>query len=364
MTALIVVSYIGDMSYFVYNSSFNSISTQEAPPLMATLTSGRYHLKCTQLANLPAPIWDAYVAVQDKKIYLAGGGSPDVDAKYQVYVYDVNTDLWGQLPPLGHFLGIPCVIGGRLAIIGGRLNVTSTTTKKVSTFDEASQTWISYYPDLVSDRYRPGVVTHLEYVIVAGGLYNFEADIEILNWIENSHWRIIPINLPEPMWNFTPTVSNDYMVIVGFSEGNFSKHRSTKAYKIPITKIATSESIDQPQTSHDGPTKWITMTSAFNKFTAFIPNSVPPMVVGGTDESGTIPTSDVMMYDDASSSWRKIASLSSARSEVAIATINDNAIIIFGGCTRGGSSIISRAASLSTVELGQVKINKPTLVEF
>ena len=329
---------------------------------MPTLTSGRYHIKWTQLANLPAPIWDAYIAVQDKKIYLAGGGSRVDDAFDQVYVYDVNTDQWGQLPLSGHYLGIPCIIGGRLTIIGGRLGDTSTSTKKVSTFDEASQAWTSYYPDLLSVRNRPGVVTYLEYVILAGGtksnriVYN---DIEILDWIENSHWRAVSINLPEPMWNFTPTVSNDYLVIVGFCDA--SLNRSEDAYKIPVANITNA--IGQQQAINDS-TKWIKMTSAINTFSAFIPNSVPPMVVGGTDESGTIPTSDIMMYDDASNSWRKIASLSSARSEVAVAIINNNAIIVFGGCTRGGNSLISKVTSLSTVELGQVKINKPTIIQF
>ena len=37
---------------------------------MLTLTSGRYHIKWTQLADLPAPLYDAYVAVQDKKYTL------------------------------------------------------------------------------------------------------------------------------------------------------------------------------------------------------------------------------------------------------------------------------------------------------
>ena len=30
---------------------------------MPALSSGRYHIKWTQLANLPIPLYDAYVAV-------------------------------------------------------------------------------------------------------------------------------------------------------------------------------------------------------------------------------------------------------------------------------------------------------------
>ena len=142
--------------------------TQDSPPLIPALTSGKYHMKWTQLADLPAPLFDAYITVQCHKIYVIGS-SPDASAKHDVYVYDINTDQWGQLPPSGHYYGIPHIIGGKLVIIGGRLSATKKITNKVSTFDEDSQTWTSYYPDLLSVRSKPGVVSHLEYVIVAGG---------------------------------------------------------------------------------------------------------------------------------------------------------------------------------------------------
>ena len=90
---------------------------------MPALTSGRYHIKWTQLADLPAPLFDADVTVQHHKIYVTGV-SPVEDAEHQVYVYDINTDQWGQLPPSGHYYGIPHIIGGKFAIIGGRLSAT------------------------------------------------------------------------------------------------------------------------------------------------------------------------------------------------------------------------------------------------
>jgi len=136
---------------------------------MPALTSGRYHVKWTWLANLPVPLYDVYAAVQHHNIYVMGC-SPIEDAEYQVYVYNINTDQWGQLPLSGHFYGIPHIIGGKLAIIGGCLSATNKRTNKVSTFDEDTQTWTSYYPDLLSVRSKPGVVSHLEHVIVAGGV--------------------------------------------------------------------------------------------------------------------------------------------------------------------------------------------------
>ena len=209
-------------------------------------------------------------------------------------------------------------------------------TNKVSTFDETSQTWKPYYPDLLSVRSKPGVVTHLEHVIVAGGGNTatvVQDDIEVLNWVENSRWRKVSINLPVPMYDFTPIIADDHYVIVGYYDADMKTNRS--AYKIPVNEITRLG--DQQQTS-DTPTKWITMTSATHWDTALVPSSSPPVVVGGQDQSGT--TSDIKMYDDSSKSWKNISSLSSGRSSVAIAAVSNNAIIVIGGYTKGGSALL------------------------
>ena len=317
---------------------------------MPTLTSDRYHIKWTQLANIPAPMYGAYTAVQDKKVYVAGGDSPDDDAEHQVYVYYINTDQWGQLPPPGHYYGVPHIIGGKLAIIGGHLSANKQRTKKVSTFDEINQTWTCHYPDLLSCRSKPGVVTNLEHVIVAGGMNGDDTpvtqdDIEVLNWVENSHWKKVSIKLPVPMDCFIPIIVVGYLYIVGHSGVDNKVYND--AYKIPVVDIIRSG--DQQLTS-DTPTKWITMTPSDHYYTAIVPNSSPPVVVGGRDQYAIkTTTSDIKML---SRSWRNTtASLSSARSSVAIATINDNAIIVIGGCAKGGEDALS--SSLTTVELGQ-----------
>ena len=172
------------------------------------------------MADLPAPLYNTYVAVQYHKFYVTGDSRVEY-AQNQVYVYDINTDQWSQLPPSGHYYGIPHIIGGKLAIIGGRLSATKKMTNKVSTFDEDSQTWTSYYPDMLSVRSKPGVVSHQEHVIVAGGGLDdivTHKDIEVLNWIEKSSWTKATITLPEPMWNFTPVISDEHVLIVGFSD--------------------------------------------------------------------------------------------------------------------------------------------------
>ena len=331
--------------------------TQEAFPLMPALTSGRYGIKWTQLADLPAPLLSAYVAVQHHNIYVTGDASLVEDNQHQVYVYDINNDQWGQLPPSGHYFGIPHIIDGKLVIIGGRLSATKKRTNKVSTFDEDSQTWTSYYPDLLSVRSKPGVVSHLEYVIVAGGTKSTSEDddipvvlddIEVLNWIENSHWVKVFIELPVPMYAFTPTItSDDHLLIVGYGSADMS--HNNRAYKIPTTNITAS--IDRQHNSNT-PTKWAKLTAVDQFHTAPVPGSSPPVVVGG--QLLGIPTADIKIYDN--KPWKNIGSLSSARSAVAVAVVYNNAIIIIGGCTKGDTVANAKSSSVTIVELGQAEL--------
>ena len=319
---------------------------------MPALTSGRYHIKWTRLADLPVPLCFAHIAVRHHKIYVAGSDSLVEDAIHQVYVYDINTDQWGQLPPSGHFKGTPHIIGGKLVIIGGRLSATKKMTNKVSTFDEDSQTWTSYYPDLLSVRSRPGVVSHLEHVIVAGGGLDDDSDhddIEVLNWTENSHWRKVSIKLPVPMFGFTPIVSDDHLLIVGYGGGDRIRYKD--CYKIPVAIIIAS--IDQQHNS-DIPTQWTKLTVTDHWGTALVPSSSPPVVVGGQGRDKTGTTADIKMYDNSNKSWKKIGSLSSARSYAAVAAVYNSAVIIIGGCTELYTT--SNAESSTEVELGQAEL--------
>ena len=338
------------------------LSTQEGPPLLPALACGRYHIKWTQMADLPAPLYDAYVTVQNHKIYVTGD-SPVEDAVHQVYVYDINTGQWGQLPPSGHYKGIPHIIGGKLVIIGGHrcLSATKKITNKISTFDEDSQTWTSYYPDLLSVRSRPGVVSHLEHVIVAGGTKPraedddtpvVQDDIEIFNWIENSHWRKVSIKLPSRMFNFTPIISDDNLLIVGYYGADIKSYNG--AYKIPVVNVTGSV---YQQHNSDTPTKWTKLTLVDHWCTALIPSSSPPVVVGGEDKDD-ITTADIKMYDNSNNSWKKIGSLSSARSSAAVAAVYNNAsaIIIIGGCTTGDSMANTKSSIVTVVELGQAEL--------
>ena len=332
---------------------------------MPALTSGRYHIKWTQLTDLPVPMHNACAAVQHHKIYVTGS-SPVENAEHQIHVYDINTHQWNQLPPSGHYYGIPHIIGGKLAVIGGRLSATKKMTNKVSTFDEVTQSWTSYYPNLLSVRNKPGVVSHLEHVIVVGGVgihprakdndsteHIVRDDIEILNWIERSHWIKVSINLPDHMWVLTPIICDNHLVIVGYCGADMKTYKD--AYKMPIANITASV---YQNYNTDTSAKWTILTPADHWCTALVPSSSPLVVVGGRSKitKGSRPTSDINMYDYSNKSWKKIGSLSPAISMTAVAVVYDNAVVIIGGCTKGGTIENAKSSSLTVVDLGQAEL--------
>ena len=298
------------------------------------------------MADLPVPLYDVRVAVQHHKVY-ATGLSPVEDAKHQVYVYNIDSNQWDQLPPSGHFSGVPHIIGDKLAIIGGHLSASKKMTNKVSTFDEDSQTWTFYYPDLLSVRSRPGVVSHLEHVIVAGGKLDnntVQDDIEVLNWMKNSHWRRIPFKLPVPMYDFNPTISDDHMIIVGYTSTD--RRPEWGACKLPVANITD-------QQHSDTSSRWTHLTPVTHSFTALVPSSSPPVIVGGWKGSDKTSTADIKMYDNSDHSWKKIGSLSSPKCVVGVAAVHNNAIIVIGGCTKGDHKVNYISSCLTVVELGQ-----------
>ena len=335
----------------------NQVTLQNAPPLMPAVVNGGHHIKWTPLADLPVPMWNLYAAVRDTDVYVAGGDSPIREAKHHVYHYSLSNDQWSQLPPPNHYYGIPHIIGNRLAIIGGRLSNTKERTNKVSTFDDVTQTWISFYPNMLSVRNRPGVVSHLEYTIVAGGGKGEDApiiqdDIEILNWVENSHWRKLSITLPEVMSTFIPTIIDDHLFIVGYTDGNLS--RNNNAYKISLVDVMAS--IDQGNNQVCGTAKWSKMPPTKHWFTALVPSLSPLLVVGGWEKDGTATTADINMYEYSEQSWKKVGTMTFARSLVAVAMISDNAIIVIGGYTKGGSIDNANSSTVTTVALGQAEM--------
>ena len=320
---------------------------------MPALQSGCYELTWEKCADLPSPMYAASAVLHKENIYVMAGDAPQDKTLYYVYSYNINNNEWSRLPPPGHCYGILQIINDQLTVIGGSDNDTNKVTNKVSTFDNSTNQWKRCYPDLMTSRSKPGVVTHEDHVVVLGGFIDdgvYSDDIEVLNWTQPLHWMKSNIKLPQPMWAPSLTISHDQVYIVGYST---SGGRSSRAYQLSIDSIISS--IGQPPTSGQS-NNWNTLPDAPHYDTALLPQSYPPVIIAGSDIQG-VPTSDIAILDITKNTWNRVASLSIPRTYFAVVPISHDSILIIGG-TKGGRGIQANMAScVSTVEKGTVSVS-------
>ena len=314
---------------------------------MPALQSGCYELTWEKCPDLPSPMCHASAVLHNEKVYVMAGLAPDDDTLHYVFTYDISSDHWDRLPSPGHNRGVLQIIDGKLSVIGGWDTNAGDASDKVSTF--INNSWTQHYPHMSQPRFSPGVATYSDYVIVAGGVRDantYYDDIELLYYKQSPHWIRTNINLPEPMAFISLTISDDLLYIAGYGT---SHGRSNKAYKVAVDKITSS--VAQSPTSSQT-VQWTTIPSTPHYTTTIIPNSCPPVIIGG-DDLQDVPTADVAMLKQ---SWSKVASLSSPRLGVAVVPINcESILVIIGGATSGSTAKKAMAQSVSTVEKGTVK---------
>ena len=317
--------------------------------MVTALQSGYYELTWENCASLPSPLYEASVALHDNKVYTMAGDAPDSDTYHYVYVYDINGNQWDRLPSPEQYIGTLQIINSKLTIIGGRDNTTRKITNKVITYNNNS--WNNSYPNMIKARVKPGAVTHLDYVIVAGGALDDKTlsdDIEVLNCKQSSHWVIARMKLPEPMRSPSLTISDDLLYIVGYIKAT---GRTNAAYQVRVNTITSSAAqLTSNQTVH-----WTKLPPAPHFETAIIPNSCPPVIIGGHDIQ-LVTTVDIRVLDIPNNCWKKIASLTTARAYTAVVPINHDSILVIGGSTGGRGVEETKVHSITRVEKGTVRL--------
>lgn len=103
------------------------------------------------------------------RIYITAGDSPNANAYNKVFSLDMSTGEWNSLPSSDHRFGMLQIVGGKLCIIGGSDVNTRKSINKVSTYDEENNRWVRFYPNMLSARFKPGVVTYKDHTVVLGG---------------------------------------------------------------------------------------------------------------------------------------------------------------------------------------------------
>ena len=294
-------------------------------------------------------MYGAHAAVINSTLYITGGWCPnDTMNNYNVHKYQFDKNQWSVLPPLQQCYGVPVNMNDHLTVIGG-LHHNNKPANLVTTYDDNS--WSNTYPNLSVARWRHAVVPYHQYVIVAGGEGdddNLLDSIEVFD-ITKSHWMIVNTHLPQPMYNISATICSDSFIIVGYDSADNIRYNRT--FIIPIDDI-----LSLPQQTHSlsstdkDNTKWHQLADAPYWKTALVPNTSPPVIIGGDDKQDNT-VNDITIYDDTSNKWNKISSIPINCAYTTVAVINQS-IIVMGGCSDTKTTETANATALSDVNVG------------
>ena len=308
-------------------------------------------MKWTKCTNLPVPMTLAHATVINDTLYIGGGICTTANDQYLMFNYKLTDDQWRMLPVLPQCYGVPTNINNDISYIGGHDPSTNRSTNKVITL--LNNQWTSQYPNMITARRDHAVVSYQHYTIVAGGEGEDQSTldtIEVFN-CNNYQWTILSTHLPQPMKTINATTCNQSFIIAGYT--------NAEGYGISGTFIITMDSLvgtEQQQSltsstsEHDN--KWSELYPTPYWNTTIVPNTTPPVIIGGYDEQMKA-VNNISLYDDISNSWRTISSLPISCAKATVATIN-NIMIVAGGCTDDSTIETAIATILTSVVLGQL----------
>lgn len=323
--------------------------------MTSSLQNGHGQMKWIRLSDLPQPVHSAYVVRLDNYLYVTGGFGLERDVELCVFEFNLFLGNWNRLPDPKHKSGIPHVVCGKLVLFGGFDVATNKVTNQVSTYDKENNLWSAFYPDLKECRSFPAVVSHANHVIVAGGKNRDEIlnDFEVMHTLECQWRKLKQCCLPKRVFNFSATISNHWLYLVR-TIGSYPPSSSKQAFAIAMEAVMPS----QDQESVKVENNWTRLSDVPHMNVTIVPDSFPPLLVGGSDSQGNT-VSDILLYDAAAKSWNKVDALSRSRANVAIATISSRAIIVIGGCTDSRTKDTCKSSAVNIVELGYM--DEPTM---
>ena len=309
-------------------------------------------MKWTACTKLPVAMRLAHATVINDTLYIGGGQCTASDDDYYMFSYKIIDDQWIRLPLLPQAYGIPTNINNELCYIGGQDYSTSDPTNKVITLH--NDRWVTQYPSMITARQEHAVVSYQHYTIVAGGDdedYSTLDTIEVFN-CNNNQWTILSTHLPQPMSTINVTICNQSFIIAGYARANGLANKGTFIISMDSLVGADQQSLISSTSEDDNKWNELHPTPYWN--TAIVPNTSPPVIIGGFNNQWKA-VNDISLYDDISNSWRTVSSLPISCIDATVATIND-VIIVAGGCTDYSTMETANATNLTSIVLGQLEL--------
>ena len=309
-------------------------------------------MKWMKCSNLPVAMRLAHATVINDTLYIGGGNCTTGNDDYYMFSYKLIDDHWMRLPLLPQCYGVPTNINNQLCYTGGYNYSTSDPTNKVITLH--NDHWVTQYPNMVMARGYHAVVTYQHYTIVAGGDGEDGSTldtIEVFN-SNNNQWTILSTHLPQPIRNINATTCNQSFIIAGYTRADGRANNGT--YIISMDSLVGADQQSLTSSTSEDDNKWSKLCNTPYWNTSIVPNTSPPVIIGGDDNQDKA-VNNISLYDDSSDSWRTVSSLPISCTDATVATIND-VIIVAGGYTDDSTMETANATTLTSVVLGQLQL--------
>ena len=309
-------------------------------------------MKWTKCANLPVAMRVARATVIDDTLYIGGGGCSATNDEYYMFSYKLTDDQWMRLPLLPQYYGVPTNINNELCYIGGVDNSTGGTTNKVITLQHDH--WETQYASMITARYLHAVVPYHHYTIVAGGVgedFSTLDTIEVFNYNDNQ-WTMLSLHLPHPMRYIHATTCNQSFIIAGYT--NTDGIADNGIFIISLDSLVVADKQSLTSSTNEDDNKWSQLCPTPYWNAAIVPNTSPPVIIGGQDIQKKA-VNNISLYDDSSNDWRTVSTLPTSCTQATVATIND-IIVVAGGCTDVSTKETATATSLTSVVLGHLEL--------
>ena len=301
-----------------------------------------------RLPDLPIATSDATAIVIGRNVYVCGGTCPNATLDCIVQVYNIDKATWTQLPPAPQYFSGAAAIDNVLVLIAGCEASSDAVTNMVSSWN--GQGWEQNIPALPTKRFRPGVTTYGNYVIVAGGMaennQTLLSSIDVLDTTTRQWQTLANLQLPRPMHVMQMTVCATHMYVasayITYDATTGKATPSKSVWQLPVsTLVKALENEDR------SPLQWAkTATNHFFR-SALLQHTAHPLAVGGRDGSYK-PTPNIAVYNPRSNKWSTVGQLLEPRVRCAVVSLSRDTFMVCGGCSDVRNPL---STLLNTVEL-------------
>ena len=260
-------------------------------------------------------------------VYVGGGFTWPQNKGVVVMVYSLDTESWRTLPPQeSQFFGMTAV-NDQLVLVGGQVISTGKETNVLSVWDELLR-WTHPFPEMLTPRHSPSVVSYQKWLVVAGGDGGgYLNTVELLDTLSGQWYKGPP--LPSGCSEMTAAINGNMWYLAG---GFYLRGTKKQVFSVCLDEFipqAVSQSAGTTSPSIPSPRQTLTDTP-LPRSTVLVVNGAL-LAVGGDDSSV------ICHYQPSSRSWVKVGDLPTPRWVCACTVLPNGEIFLAGGNGRGNS---------------------------